>query len=67
MTEIRFRVFNLLSLSLALYSICAMAYAQDEHLAAYWSFDEGKGNTTEDLSGNGNNATIAGQFDWVEV
>ena len=31
-----------------------------------WSFDEGKGNDTADVSGNENDGTLAGGADWME-
>lgn len=34
-------------------------------LAAYWSFDEGAGDTAHDHSGNGNHATLVGSPAWV--
>ncbi len=37
----------------------------DENLVAYWRFDEGKGNTIHDSSGNGNNGIIHGAY-WVD-
>lgn len=40
--------------------------AAEKDLAAYWAFEEGEGNITEDLSGNDNLGNISGQFDWVE-
>ncbi|HEY0709926.1 MAG TPA: LamG-like jellyroll fold domain-containing protein [Polyangia bacterium] len=32
----------------------------DNGLVGYWKFDEGRGSTTYDLSGNGNNGTVVG-------
>lgn len=31
-----------------------------------WLFDEGKGNITEDLTGNGNNGTLMNDTEWVD-
>jgi len=39
--------------------------ADTSNLIAYWSFDEGKGMTVKDLSGNNNNGTIKGGVTWV--
>lgn len=33
---------------------------------AHWTFDEGEGNTTADISGNGNDAVFRGNPEWVE-
>lgn len=35
-------------------------------LVLYFQFDEGEGNTTKDLSGNGNDGTLMGQPEWVD-
>ena len=38
----------------------------DKSLVLYFSFDEGKGNVVEDLSGYGNNGTMVGELEWVD-
>lgn len=48
-------------------AFASSAFAQkDESLCAYWSFDEGKGDTVKDQSGNGNDGTISGEVNWVD-
>ncbi len=37
-----------------------------EGLVLYFPFDEGEGNTTVDLSGNGNDGTLVGEPEWVD-
>ena len=39
---------------------------QDAFLVGYWAFEEGSGDTVEDMSGNGNNGVINGDANWVE-
>ncbi|OIO02788.1 hypothetical protein COY52_12005 [Candidatus Desantisbacteria bacterium CG_4_10_14_0_8_um_filter_48_22] len=39
---------------------CYAADAPEKGLIAYWSFDEGSGNTAKDMSGKGHNGTIYG-------
>ena len=39
---------------------------QEDFLAGYWPFEEGKGNEVNDQSGNGNNGTISGSVKWVD-
>lgn len=41
--------------------------APEPGLAAYYSFDEGKGNLIEDLSGNGNKGRVTGEAKWVKL
>ena len=36
-------------------------------LALHYSFDEGKGNTVNDLSGNGNSGKVSGEAKWVKL
>jgi len=38
----------------------------DQDLVLYYSFDEGKGDKTKDLSGNGNEGTLNGGVEWVD-
>ena len=40
--------------------------AEDEGMVLYLSFDEGVGNITKDLSGNGNDGSIKGGAKWVQ-
>ena len=37
----------------------------DPTLVLYMPFEEGSGNTTKDMSGNGNNGTLAGGVSWI--
>jgi len=37
----------------------------DPELALYMPFEEGSGNTTMDMSGNGNNGTLIGGISWI--
>ena len=39
---------------------------QEDFLAGYWAFEEGKGNDVKDQSGNGNDGTISGKVNWVD-
>lgn len=39
---------------------------QEDFLAGYWAFDEGKGDEVKDQSGNGNDGTISGEVKWVD-
>ena len=39
---------------------------QEDFLMGYWAFDEGKGDTAEDKSGNGNDGKIHGKVEWVD-
>ena len=41
-------------------------YSSGAFLAGYWRFDEGSGNTVNDLSGNGNNGTVNGAL-WIDT
>jgi hypothetical protein len=59
----------------AVYILCVLfilvgAYAEvraaEKSLAAYWAFEEGRGNITEDLSGNSNTGNIGGHVEWVD-
>ena len=52
----RFLCFTLVALALLLTG--AQAMAQKDALVLYFTFDENKGNTVEDRSGNGNDGTI---------
>ena len=45
------------------FSLCLVNGAWAD-LLAYWQFDEGSGDTVEDMSGNGNHGTIEGA-EWV--
>jgi len=56
----------LLCFALTALSAYPAAAQQDEALVGYWSFDEGEGDTVEDMSGNGNVGTITGDVTWVE-
>lgn len=47
-------------------SSTVLSQSWDEGLLAYWSFDEGKGNIVEDLSGNGNHGVIKGGVEWAK-
>jgi len=40
--------------------------SSEEGLVAHWTFDEGKGDTTADISGNGNDATFDGNPQWTQ-
>ncbi len=40
--------------------------AKDEALVLYYDFEEGRGDTVGDKSGNGNDATIKGKLKWVD-
>jgi hypothetical protein len=39
---------------------------QEDFLAGYWAFEEGKGNEVKDQSGNNNHGTINGDVKWVD-
>jgi hypothetical protein len=41
-------------------------YSSAAFLTGYWRFDEGSGNTVNDLSGNGNNGTLNGAS-WIDT
>ena len=53
-----------LMISLCLVSSSIGMAEVQKGLVAYWSFDEGKGNIVEDVSGSGNNGTIHGAT-WI--
>jgi hypothetical protein len=53
------------SILIALFARPAISQ-QDSFLVGYWVFEEGKGDTVEDLSGKGNDGTISGEVKWVE-
>ncbi|MDE0317849.1 MAG: LamG domain-containing protein [Candidatus Poribacteria bacterium] len=38
----------------------------EKGLVAYWGFNEGKGDTTEDLTGNGHNGKLMGDPQWTK-
>lgn len=61
------RVFSVFTTFLAFSMIISTAIAQQEgSLSAYWSFDEGAGDTVIDQSENGNDGKINGQADWID-
>jgi len=39
---------------------------QEDFLAGYWAFEEGKGDEVKDQSGNDNHGTISGDVKWVD-
>ena len=47
------------------FSTTGLAVIKDKGLVAYYNFDEGGGKEVTDLSGNDNNGTFKGDFDWV--
>ena len=49
-----------------LVGVHAEAQVVERDLAGYWPLEEGRGNITEDLSGNGNTGNITGAFKWKE-
>jgi len=55
----------ILTLVMSLVSI-GFTVPVDQDLVLYYSFDEGKGDTTKDLSGNGNDGTLKGGVEWVD-
>jgi len=58
--------YKLLSVLALMFCILGYGMASpQEGLMAHWTFDEGKGDTTADISGNGNNATFQGNPEWV--
>lgn len=44
----------------------SVIYAQKQGLVLYLAFDEGKGDNAKDSSGNGNNAIVYGNPEWVD-
>ncbi len=52
-------------LSMSLVSI-GFTVPVSQNLELYYSFDEGNGNKTKDLSGNGNDGTLNGGVEWVD-
>jgi hypothetical protein len=55
-----------ITLTLSLLLTYAAYAATDNSLVLYLPLNEGKGETTEDLSGNGNNGTLKGSPKWVD-
>ena len=49
-------------------TLAASSYAvlDPDTLVGVWKFDEGKGNTTKDSSGNGNDGTLTNKPKWVD-
>jgi len=41
-------------------------FALDKDLVAYWTFDEGAGETAKDMTGNGHDGEFVGDPEWVE-
>ncbi|MHC4497034.1 MAG: hypothetical protein ACYSYM_14550, partial [Planctomycetota bacterium] len=37
----------------------------DPSLVGWWTFEEGSGSTTADMSGNGNTGTLTGPVEWT--
>ena len=44
----------------------SLAVIDEQSVAGFWLLDEGRGETAEDGSGNGNDATVIGEPKWVE-
>ena len=59
-------MLSLLMVSLIVTFSFAAKAAGTEDLVLYYAFDEGSGETVEDLSGNGNNGTFMTDIEWVE-
>lgn len=59
-------IFVLLCLSLTIIFAYPAISQQEGSLSAYWSFDEGKGDTVIDQSGNGNDGKIIGEVEWID-
>jgi hypothetical protein len=57
---------NMLILALMAIFACPAVSQQDAFLVGYWAFEEGNGDTVEDISGNGNDGVINGEVNWVE-
>ena len=57
--------FVLLLCSLIIMSL-SIAYAVEDGLVAYWSFNEGAGKTAADVTGNGHDGKFEGAPKWVD-
>jgi len=57
---------NILVLALMSLFVSPAVSQQDAFLVGYWAFEEGNGDTVEDISGNGNDGVINGEVNWVE-
>ncbi len=64
--KIRTVVATLLAVSLFALLPTSVIYAQKAGLVLHLAFDDGKGDKAEDSSGNGNDAIIYGNAEWVE-
>ncbi|MBD3183011.1 hypothetical protein GF312_12020 [Candidatus Poribacteria bacterium] len=58
-------IFNIFLISLFIFAFSTTSQA-DDTLVAHWSFEEGSGTDTEDLSGNGNDGILNGAAEWGE-
>ena len=47
-------------------AVSSDAVLDPETIVGIWKFDEGKGNTTKDSSGNGNDGTLMEKPKWVD-
>lgn len=55
-----------LSLAIASLLVCSFVGRADSSLVAYYSFEEGAGDTTEDKSGNNNTGTLMNDPQWTD-
>ena len=53
---------------LVMCSVCILTVPKpaSSEVVAIWLFDEGKGDTVKDASGNGHDGTIVGEVEWGE-
>lgn len=47
-------------------AVSSYAALDPDTLVGVWKFDEGKGNTAKDSSGNGNDGTLTNKPKWVD-
>ena len=64
--RIRTLVASLLAVSLCALLPTSVIYAQKAGLILHLAFDEGEGDTAKDSSGNGNDAIVYGNPEWVD-
>jgi len=56
-----------LIMALAIFTVFTNAYAFDPSLIAAWTFEEGSGGTTVDITGKGHDGTVFGEPKWTGV
>ena len=55
-----------LIMAFAILTVFTNAHAFEPSLVAAWTFEEGSGETTVDITGNGHDGMVVGEPEWVE-